>query len=278
MNSGVVSRSEVLIFAAGHFWRAAETLAEMKNNPGIAKSPFMAREMRESLDRLMANLRALNLPVAVSEFEKFNRWMNHFVRELSEIADLEKQKQAFLKSEPVVRSRLEHLSSVVESELQSRLFFHMQADRVENWERKWLTDTVIYENFPKAHEEFQSAGRCYSYGETTACVFHLMRVIDSGLRLVYLSLGATYDARNWDGIAKKIETEMEQKYQSKSIDWKQREPFYAAVLTDIRSIGRAHRNPALHDIERKYSDSDAKYLIEVTKAFMTHLADNGIKE
>jgi hypothetical protein len=71
---------------------------------------------------------------------------------------------------------------------------------------------------------------------------------------------------------------MEQKYQNKSTDWKQREPFYAAVLTDIRSISRAHRNPALHDIDRKYSDSDAKYLIEVTKAFMTHLADNGMKE
>jgi hypothetical protein len=105
-----------------------------------------------------------------------------------------------------------------------------------------------------------------------------MRVIDSGLRLVYESLGDVYDARNWDGIAKKIESEMIKKYQDKTQAWRDQEPMYSDILTDIRSIGRAHRNPALHDLERKYTDSDALYLIEVTKAFMSHLAKHGLKE
>jgi hypothetical protein len=142
----------------------------------------------------------------------------------------------------------------------------------------WLAETAIPSAFPKAFTELQRAGSCYAFDECTAAVFHLMRAIDSGLRLVYASLGAPYDARNWDGIAKKIETEMSKKHQDKTEDWRKKEAFYSEVLTDIRSISRAHRNPALHDIERKYSDADTRYLVEVTKAFMTHLALNGIKE
>ena len=88
----------------------------------------------------------------------------------------------------------------------------------------------------------------------------------------------SYDARNWDGIARKIGSEMSKKYQDKTVDWRGKEPFYSEVLTDIRSISRAHRNPALHEIERKYSDPDARYLIDVAIAFMTHLAKNGMKE
>ena len=104
-----------------------------------------------------------------------------------------------------------------------------------------------------------------------------MRVIDSGLHVVYESLGEVYDARNWDGIAKKIESEMSKKYHDKTQAWRDKETMYSEVLTDIRSIGRAHRNPALHELDRKYTDGDALYLIEVTKAFMSHLAKHGLK-
>ena len=275
---GVVSLFDMLRFAAESFWRAAETLADIKNNPASGKSPFASQQWRESLEGMRSNLQALNLTVSVKEFVKFNLWMNAHVQEILVQPTIEQQKKVFQAHEIEVKTRLAQLSSVVESELQSRLFLYINSDKVWSSDSEWLTDTRIYPNFPEAHKELQRAGRCFSYGEQTACVFHLMRVIDSGLRLVYASLGEQYDARNWDGIAKKIESEMEKKYKDKTDDWKKNEPFYASVLTDIRSISRAHRNPALHDIDRKYTDDDAKYLIEVTKAFMTHLADNGMKE
>jgi hypothetical protein len=173
---------------------------------------------------------------------------------------------------------VERLSSVIHSELEARVVFALESDRVEFWHPFWLVDTPIYSAFPQAWEEFRRAGRSYAYGECTAAVFHAMRVIDSGLRLVYASLGEVYDSRNWDGIAKKIESEMAKKYHDKNADWRPEEPFYSAVLTDIRSIGRAHRNPALHDIDRKYSDHEAKYVLDLAKAFMLHLAENGMAE
>ncbi len=71
---------------------------------------------------------------------------------------------------------------------------------------------------------------------------------------------------------------MEEKYSTKTDDWKQLEPFYASILTDIQAISRGHRNPTLHEIEKKYTDADAHYLLTVTEAFMNHLAENGIRE
>ena len=105
-----------------------------------------------------------------------------------------------------------------------------------------------------------------------------MRVVDTGLRCVAGSLGVTYDARTWSGIGDTIQKKMEQKHRDKIDAWKQAEPFYASVLTDIQAISRGHRNAALHDIARKYTESEAFYLITVVTAFIKHLADNGMQE
>ena len=79
-----------------------------------------------------------------------------------------------------IRNLSHHLSSVIHSELDGEMFFHIESERLEYWAPAWLMDQPIRRYFPKAHEEIQGAGRCYGYGEPTACVFHLMRVIDSG--------------------------------------------------------------------------------------------------
>ncbi len=274
---GVVSLYEVLRFMAENFWKASQIITEWGLNAGVGIPPRKALETKETLTNLQRNIGSLGLVVSARETHKLNIEMSRAVIDIQRLPK-EKQRSEFKKVSTELRSRFDNLSSVIHSELESRVLYAVQVEKEKYCDPHWLQDTPIFTSFPDAFREFQCAGRCYAYDECTAAVFHLMRVIDSGLRLVYESLGQTYDARNWDGIAKKIEKEMENKYQDKSEDWKKSEPFYSGVLTDIRSIGRAHRNPALHDIERKYSDPEAKYLIDVTIAFMSHLAQHGMKE
>lgn len=258
---GVVSLLNVLRFAAEDFWEASRILATLGAYPSMMRDASGRANAIKQINKLLEHCARLNLPVSLKEAEKMESQFNSS------------------KTSPDSFAMLVHrLSSVIHSELDARVFFALESEKVELWHPLWLVETAIYSAFPRAWEEFRRAGRCYAYGECTAAVFHAMRVIDSGLQLVYESLGETYDARSWDGVAKKIESEMAKKYQDKSADWRQKEPFYSAVLTDIRSIGRAHRNPALHDIERRYSDHEAKYLIDVAKAFMLHLAENGMRE
>jgi hypothetical protein len=251
----------MLRYAAEDFWKASEVLATLAGFPLLLSHPNGRANVTKAVNELLENCEKLKLKISLREAEKMLPSFNN----PSTSPDRIQQMAA-------------HLSSVIHSELDGELFFQMEASKIDYWHPAWLMDRPLYAAFPRAHQEMQSAGRCYAYGEPTACVFHLMRVIDAGLRSVANSLQVNYDARNWSGITDKIEKEMGKKYPDKSEDWKKSEPFYASVLTDIQAISRAHRNPALHEIERKYTDSDAYYLITVVERFMGHLAENGMRE
>jgi hypothetical protein len=50
------------------------------------------------------------------------------------------------------------------------------------------------------------------------------------------------------------------------------------VLLDIQAISRSHRNPTMHDLERKYTEAEAEYLFTVTEHFISHLSAQGMRE
>jgi hypothetical protein len=176
----------------------------------------------------------------------------------------------------------ESIYKTLTAELNAVMLRVIPKEKTKYCDPKWLADSILYAKFPDTIEEFQKAGRCYAYGENTACVFHLMRVCDFCLRKVADSLNVSYDARNWHGIADKISKTMEQKYQLKKDEWKKQEPFYAEILTDIQAIGRGHRNAALHELEQKYDEREALYMLTVIESFARRCAvikrRNGVRE
>jgi hypothetical protein len=139
---------------------------------------------------------------------------------------------------------------------------------------KWPTHPIIQQKHPETIDELQRAGRCYAYGENTACVFHLMRVAEFYFTRVATSLQTSFDPKNWMEIGRFITSKMEAKYQQKSGDWKLAEPLYASILTDIQALSRAHRNPALHDLEKKYDDREGKRMLDIIEGFAEHVAAN----
>jgi hypothetical protein len=140
------------------------------------------------------------------------------------------------------RNHTQSIYRTLRAKLGSLLLKAIPKEKARYCKPEWLTDTALFSKYADLVDEFQRAGRCFSYGENTACIFHLMRVKDFCLRKVAESLGASYDARNWNGIGQKISDNMQQKYQTKRDDWKQKEPFYAEILTDIQAISRGHRS------------------------------------
>jgi hypothetical protein len=169
---------------------------------------------------------------------------------------------------------IECVYSTLEAELSSIVFKAVPREKARFCNSDWLLKSPIFEKFPETVDEFQKAGRCFAYGENTACIFHLMRVTDFYLRKVAESIpGTTYDARSWDGLGKLIVKRMEEKYQTKTDEWKSKEPFYAEILTDIQAISRGHRNPALHELEKKYDEREATYMLTVIEGFARHVAE-----
>ena len=239
----------------------------MKNRPQIAKSPFVAKQMKESLEGLVRNLRELNLPVSVSEFQKFNLWMNNFVQELAAITDKEKQKAQFLASEALVSTKLEQLSSIVESELSSRLFVHVPQVGAAYYDQKELLGKEVIERFPTIQYDMVEAGNCYALGRSTACVFHLMRIMEVGVQEFGTKLGvALTNDKNWQNILDEINKAI------KALPPKA--PGTVAMSqasANLYSVKLAWRNEVMHPNDT-YTLEEAEDLIRQVKLFMVQLA------
>ena len=66
----------------------------------------------------------------------------------------------------------------------------------------------VHNGFRKAQKDISAAGRCFALDETTACVFHLMRAVESGLHAFadHMQLDVSMmEQENWKNVIDQIE-------------------------------------------------------------------------
>jgi hypothetical protein len=139
-----------------------------------------------------------------------------------------------------------------------------------------LFGTGVFNNFPTAADDIAEAGKCFALERATACVFHLMRVTEVGLKAAARELEIPY-APSWESYIKQIRVKVEEDWSKKTPQWKARESFFKELLGDLQAMKLAWRNPTMH-IVRKYDEEDALNILNATKAFMQRLAENGISD
>ena len=74
------------------------------------------------------------------------------------------------------------LRDIIKQELRKRLFMYIPLDQAQWYDKKDGFGIEVSKAFPSAIEDIKEAGNCYATGRYTACVFHLMRVAEIGLR------------------------------------------------------------------------------------------------
>jgi hypothetical protein len=239
----------------------------------LQKKKIEPVNLSKAVNRILTDAKTLGLPVTR---DQLGMMMLEFVETNPKSASLTAEGYIHIKSESINTERfchhIESVYSILKSELSSISFRAIPREKANYTDPQWLADSVLFSKYPDTVDEFQRAGRCFAYGENTACIFHLMRVTDFCFRKVADSLQIHYSAHNWHGIGQEIARKMEQKYQTKTDAWKSNEPFYAEILADIQAIGRAHRNPALHELEKKYDERETAYMLTMIEAFAKHVA------
>ncbi len=134
----------------------------------------------------------------------------------------------------------------------------------------------IADKFPEANKEIAAAGNCYATGNYTACVFHLMRAVEYGLRVIAKGLKVpfpkTYETKNWGTLIDNIEMGI------KAIEKKKRTPkrdrdllFYNMAATEFKFIKNAWRNEVMHT-RSEYDEHQAMSIISHVKELMQHIA------
>jgi hypothetical protein len=182
-----------------------------------------------------------------------------------------------LKLELVPAERLERiyteLDNSIRRDMKTTLFFHVPFSQREFYRQKALFGSVVADCFPRAAYDIEEAGTCYAFGRSTACAFHLMRVMEVGVQAFGRILNVDFpEDKEWGKILNiatgKIKEQTEQRERHgrdpEIIAWNQ-------IHAHLNSVGVGCRNQYMHPKETVTME-EAKDLIGLVGGFMRSLA------
>ena len=138
----------------------------------------------------------------------------------------------------------------------------------------WKTDwAMARQSFPSAEKDIMSAVDLWALHHATASVFHLMRVLEHGLRAFAANLGKSFDVQNWQNILDEIESEI--RNQAKSLPRGQakadRLRFLSEAAKEFHFFKDGWRNYVAHN-RADYDQNGARSVMDHVRSFMNGLA------
>jgi hypothetical protein len=125
----------------------------------------------------------------------------------------------------------------------------------------------------ETRENTVSAMYCHMISEDTACVFHMMRVLEGGIAALALDVGRTFERQNWQNIIDEIECEITKfrKTGPNTPEKQERLKFLSVAAKELFYFKDGWRNHVAHSRIR-YDEHQAVSTMEHVRAFMAHLA------
>jgi hypothetical protein len=158
----------------------------------------------------------------------------------------------------------------IHDEVARHLCFMVPVDRAKLYTESSLFGADVTERFPSAIIDIEEAGKCLAMQRGTAAVFHLMRVMEVGLKATAGALGIPY-APSWESYLRQIKASMDDDWKKKPVKWRKSEPFFRDVHAHLYAVKSAWRNPTMH-IVSSYTPEMAEEVFNAVKGLMRHLA------
>lgn len=128
-------------------------------------------------------------------------------------------------------------------------------------------------SFPEAAEDAASAGDCYQIGAFDACVFHLLRVLERGLRKMAGELrvpsfhSGKIDLRNWGTLIKEMEVAIRE-LPNGTPEESERKERLTSVATHFWFVKNVWRNVYYHVRNSPATRETTSQFLIITKQFM----------
>lgn len=168
-----------------------------------------------------------------------------------------------------VIAALRGISNTTGTELSTKLFFSVAAKQSTLYEPPAPHfGAEVRTKFRSATFDIDEAAKCLAFGRATAAVFHLMRVLEHGIKAVILCLGLTIpDNPSWGILLSEIRKERLRRGDSK---WEENDLFQD-LWQHLDSIKDAQRDGTMH-VETIHTEEDATLIFDNTRAFMKKVA------
>jgi hypothetical protein len=172
-------------------------------------------------------------------------------------------------------SRLVEIRKNVINELAQHYFLQVPRARRSYYEgTEPLFGEIVAAKFGDAARDIAAAGRCLALEESTAAVFHLMRVLEHGLRFLASQVGLASDAmalENWKNVIDQIEKKIrEMEALPKSSSKSETMQRYSEAAVQFRYFKDAWRNHVSHS-RSTYDGRDAVLIWNHVNQFMQSL-------
>jgi len=120
--------------------------------------------------------------------------------------------------------------------------------------------------------DIDEAAKCFAVGRYTACVFHLMRVMELGVQRLGETLQVKIDTRNetWHQILLHVNVAIEQ-MPRKTEEEKAAKIQYATCAAHLSNVRIAWRNEVMHP-KATYTEDEARDILSHVKTFTRDLA------
>jgi hypothetical protein len=212
----------------------------------------------EFCDLMKENLKKLGLTVSLAQLER--------------IADeVTRHSKTRCTNEQLDR-RLDELGDRITDEMEDTVVMSIPKQKADYYTKPLeLFSQESLNKFPSTTSDVEEAGKSYASGRNTACVFHLSRVMERGLRVIGGSLGIPDPNPTWDHILKKCDSELAKRIQDRLPLWKSNDDFFSEATANLRAVKSAWRNPTMH-VGSQYSDEVAEDIFRAVRGFMRHLA------
>jgi hypothetical protein len=186
-----------------------------------------------------------------------------------------------------VGARVFELQRAMQREMKRHLFLHIpiaranyyqswgESKRKERGEEGPLFGSAVDLKFPSTQFDIAESGNSFATGRFTACVFHLMRVLEMGLRAMAQVFGINADHSNWHNAIEQIQNRIEEigKGRNKPANWtKDDQEFYAQAASHFFILKDAWRNYTAH-VRGKYTEEEANRIMGNTRFFMQKLSE-----
>ncbi|SED60060.1 hypothetical protein SAMN05444161_3560 [Rhizobiales bacterium GAS191] len=166
----------------------------------------------------------------------------------------------------------------VAAEFEGRLVIATGLSSAKLYEPKEpLFGSDVSSGFSSATYEIDEAGKCLALGRSTASVFHLMRILEIGIKASSACLSIPdpiKDAeRNWGVMLRKFKDEMDRRNNVAQPRWNTHtdKDFFAEIYASLDAVRNVWRNAAMH-VETKYTVEEADHILGAVRGFMKKLA------
>lgn len=204
---------------------------------------------------LIAECERLGLPVSLKAGRTIERYITSGATSLPEMG----------------RQLVEFHTRIID-ELEGQHFLMIPADKAAIYTdplRGW--DDQI-KAFGSSQTDIEEAQKCFVLQRFTACVFHLMRALETPLRLLSTELGIVKHSPTWQAYLSVMEKAIAAKFPDKSKAHEEKRIYFSALEGQLRAIKTAWRNPTMHEIARVYTEEMAQELIVLVRGFMREAA------